>query len=320
MSPTQFVRGRVLRELHLGHLRAGDRLPTVRDLSRELDVDHRAVAQAYHRLETEGLVEVRGRTGVYVAKQERLGGELPSETARWLAGVLSEARQRRITIPNFPDFVKRCTAQSAVRCACIESTLDQMTTLVSELADEFGMQPSPVFVDSLPTGNSTHTIHAEALPEELLQADLLVTTVFHAEIATRIARALRKPIVVATVNPELGAVIGRRLRQGPLTAIVVDPAYGERLRSIYDTADDESEPIRIVLADDAPAIARLDRFESVLVTRAARQRLADLDIPLLLPRYPSMSAESGQEITEHLIRLNMEAGPDSAAAPNQGRS
>ncbi len=101
---------------------------------------------------------------------------------------------------------------------------------------------------------------------------------------------------------------------------MVDPAYGERLRSIYDTADDESEPIRIVLADDAPAIARLDRFESVLVTRAARQRLADLDIPLLLPRYPSMSAESGQEITEHLIRLNMEAGPDSAAAPNQGRS
>jgi DNA-binding transcriptional regulator YhcF (GntR family) len=85
------LRYRIVNALHLGDLHAGGRLPSIREISQETGTDHRAVANAYRTLEAEGLVQVRGRSGVYVAPQERFGGELLAETARWMAGVLTEA-------------------------------------------------------------------------------------------------------------------------------------------------------------------------------------------------------------------------------------
>lgn len=302
------IRSRIVGELHLGHLRAGDRLPPVRELARELGTDHRAVARAYHALEAERLLEVRGRAGVYLARQERIGGGVVEETAAWLAGVLAEARKRRIAIPHLPDFIRRCTAGVRPRCACLESNLDSGDALCRELDDECGMDAFPVWVDDLPAAGARRTPDPAALPGELRGADLVVSTPFHAREAALLAEALGKPSVVVTVHPEMAGIIERRARAGGLTAIVADPRYGERFRALYGRADGAGG-IRVVPAGDAPAIAMLDRFEPVLVTRAARRLLPDLDLPLLLPRYPSISPESTRALAEHLIRLNLERAP-----------
>lgn len=302
-TPTDQLRNRIISELHIGHLRPGDRLPSIREVSGDLDADHRAIAQAYRKLEVEGLIELRGRTGAYVAAQDRLGGELMEETARWLAGMLVEGRKRRVMVPGLPEFIRRCTSRVRVRSACIESAEDEMTVLCTELAEDFGFVSSPVFVDQLlESKNGT-----DALPTEVRGADLLVTTHFHAQPVTEIANTLNKPLVITTVAPELASVIERRLRNETLTVIVADAQYGERFRTVYGTRSSRPNAIRVVLASDSQAIARLDRLDPILVTRAARRRLPDLDIPLLLPRYPSISTESGREIAEHLIRLNLEA-------------
>ncbi|HEU0077925.1 MAG TPA: GntR family transcriptional regulator [Longimicrobiaceae bacterium] len=299
------IRSRIVGELHLGHLRAGDRLPPVRALARELGTDHRAVARAYHALEAERLLEVRGRAGVYLARQERIGGGVVEETAAWLAGVLAEAHRRRIAIPHLPEFIRRCTASVRPRCACLESNLDSGDALCRELGDECGMDALPVWVDDLPRAGTGKKLDPAALPGELRDADLVVTTTFHAREAALLAEALCRPSVVVTVHPEMAGIIERRARAGGLTAIVADPRYGERFRALYGRADGAGG-IRVILAGDAPAIAMLDRFEPVLVTRAARRLLPDLELPLLLPRYPSISPESTRALAEHLIRLNLE--------------
>jgi len=301
------IRNRIVGEMHLGHLRPGDRLPPVRELSRELDVDHRAVGAVFRALEAEGLVEVRGRAGAFVAQQERLGGELVEETATWLAGVLAEARRRRVGIPEFPDFVRSCTARVQLRCACIESNTDSGTAIAMELREEFGLE-----VVSVPAAAARHG----GLPRELREADFLVTTAFHASEVRAAAEAAGKPFVLVTVHPEMAGIIERRVRTDGLTVIVADPEYGERFRSVYGEGRPES--IRVVLADDRGAIARLDRSRPVLATRAVRLMLPDLDLPLLLPRYPSISPDSTRDIVELLIRLNMGAEPERKAARRPG--
>ncbi len=299
------IRSRIIGELHLGHLRAGDRLPPVRELARELNTDHRAVARAYHALEAERLLEVRGRAGVYLARQDRIGGGVVEETAAWLAGVLAEGYKRRIAIPHLPEFICRCTASVRPRCACLESNLDSGDALCRELDDECGMDTFPVWVDDLPGLGVGQKLDPAALPGELRDADLVVTTPFHAREAALLAEALGKPSVVVTVHPEMAGIIERRARAGGLTAIVADPRYGERFRALYGRAGGAGG-IRVVPADDAAAIAMLDRFEPVLATRSARRLLPDLELPLLLPRYPSISPESTRALAEHLIRLNLE--------------
>lgn len=303
---TREIRDRVVAEMHLGHVRAGDRLPGVRDLARELGADHRAVARAYRELEIGGLVEVRGRAGVFVAEQRRLGGEMAGETAQWLADVLTEARRRRIGIPGFPEFVRTSTARVRLRVACIESNEDTSTALCTELEEEFGLQPVPMSADLFPAPRPRARARGASYPAELADVHLVVTTGFHAHGVRPAAELHRKPLSVVTMNDEMARIVERRLQSGrPLTVIVVDPAFGERFRALYARVA-APELIRPVLASDRAAIARLDRTEPVLATRAARRALPDLDVPLLLPRFPSISLESTRELATLIIRRNLE--------------
>lgn len=57
----------VRRALLIGTLRAGDPLPSVRELAGQLVVNPRTVSQAYRELESEGVIYVRRGQGTFVA-------------------------------------------------------------------------------------------------------------------------------------------------------------------------------------------------------------------------------------------------------------
>src|ERR671931_206141 len=94
----QSLTDRIVGALHLGQVRTGDRLPSIRQVAHETGRNARTVARAYAELEAEGLVEVRGRSGVFTATQETLGGGVPEETASWMSGVVVDAWRRRIPV------------------------------------------------------------------------------------------------------------------------------------------------------------------------------------------------------------------------------
>ena len=300
------LRDRILSELHLGRLHAGDRLPSIRELAGRIGADQRVVAQVYRLLEAEGLVEVRGRSGVYVAPQDRFGGQLLAETALWIAETLTDAWKRRIRVADFPELVRRCTATVRLHCACIESNEDHLTSLCTEASDDFGLEVHPVYLDALLQAEAGAVIDIDRFPGELRSADLLRTSAFHARVVRPIAALLDKPLLVMRVHSDLVDAIERRLRSAPLTLVCADPGFGERLRTLHGKVGGE-ERIRVVLADDVDAVAGLDRSEPVLLTRAARKRLGNVDLPVIAPHSPSFSAEAARELMELLIWLNMEA-------------
>nr|MBA2245728.1 GntR family transcriptional regulator [Gemmatimonadota bacterium] len=166
IDPTLYLRDQIVGGLHVGRLRSGDRLPSLREVARELGVDIRAVARAYRMLEEEGLVEVRTRSGVYVARQERVGGEVQAEMARWMANVLTEAWKRRIPVPELSERIRLGTTVR-LRCACVESTEDAMTAICSELRDEFGIDTLPVPKKILADLNADDESTFDRLPAEL---------------------------------------------------------------------------------------------------------------------------------------------------------
>ena len=303
------LRDRIVGGLHLGRLYSGDRLPSIRDVVAETGVNDRTVAKAYRALEAEGLVEIRGRSGVYVAEQERLDDQFFPETVRWMAGVLSEARKRGIKIPKYHDFVRECTVSVRVRCAVVESTEDAMRAYCAELEEEWGFDVRRVFVDAeaLPAGRSGEEEQSTRLREAIADADLVATSTFHAGVTRSVARALDKPVVTLTTHPDLRAAILGRLAEGELTIVVADPRFGERVRMIYGEATGKSARIRTVLADDPEAVAGLDRTPPVLLTRAAHERLGDVGLQLLFPHSPTISPESDRELAELLIRFNRKA-------------
>ncbi len=51
-----------------GKLKSGDRLPSVRELARELAVNQNTILRVYERLVSDGLLEMRHGQGTFVAK------------------------------------------------------------------------------------------------------------------------------------------------------------------------------------------------------------------------------------------------------------
>lgn len=301
------LRDRILNALHLGMLQPGDRLPSIRTLWREMGVDHRVVAGAYRELEEEGLVEVRGRSGVYVARQDQLGGEVLAETARWMAGVMVEAWKRRITIQELPDLLRRCSSSRRLRCACVESSVDQMTAYCTELEEQFGLEPVPVYISPTPLPRPQRSVEFYGVEDRLRECDLAVTTSYHSRLARAAADNTGRPSVTLTVNADVVETVRRHLRDRPLTVVVVDPVFGERVRAMYAGEDEaERERIRVIQASDTEALAALDPTEPIMLSRAARDRTGHILNPLLVPHSPTFSARTARDLLEAVIQLNVE--------------
>jgi DNA-binding transcriptional MocR family regulator len=83
----------VSRLVTAGHLPSGTRLPTVRDVARELGVSPTTVSEAWSSLNRAGAIETRGRSGTFVARPAkplryaRLGGPLTGVTNDLSTGV-----------------------------------------------------------------------------------------------------------------------------------------------------------------------------------------------------------------------------------------
>jgi DNA-binding transcriptional regulator YhcF (GntR family) len=287
------LRRRIVGQVHVGRLAPGDRLPSIRRLKDEWEVDHRALAAAYRALEEDGLVEVRPGSGVYVAGHEPDG--TPPETVRWLAGVLVEGWVRRMPRREAGRLVQRC-ATAPLACAVVESNEDSMVALAAELEEDFSLD-----VLRIPMEPDTDALD----PARLEEAELVVTSVFHAEAAREAAAAAGKPLVVSVLNPDFTEALDRRLSGGPLTAVISDPAFRARGEAfLRETA--HRGRVRFVPVDQlAFAIPEvdLDDAERVVVTRAARRRLGLPEFHLLPPPATLVSPATARELSRLIVRL-----------------
>ncbi|WP_043263687.1 GntR family transcriptional regulator [Streptomyces sp. CT34] len=66
-APFEQVRTQIADQAREGGLPVGHKLPTVRGLAEELGLAANTVAKAYRALETDGVIETRGRNGSFVA-------------------------------------------------------------------------------------------------------------------------------------------------------------------------------------------------------------------------------------------------------------
>lgn len=104
-APFEQLRAQIADQARSGTLPVGYRLPTVRGLADELGLAANTVAKAYRALESDGVIETRGRNGTFVAA----AGDAADREAATAATAYAE-RAHRLGLD-------RAAAEAAVRDA-----------------------------------------------------------------------------------------------------------------------------------------------------------------------------------------------------------
>ncbi|MER7333659.1 MULTISPECIES: GntR family transcriptional regulator [unclassified Micromonospora] len=89
LSPYQQLVQQVRHALRLGLLKEGDKLPTVKDVAKQMAVNPNTVLKAYRELEHDGLVAARPGVGTFVTRTLANAtlaahGPLRKDLQRWL--------------------------------------------------------------------------------------------------------------------------------------------------------------------------------------------------------------------------------------------
>ena len=92
--PFEQLRVQVIEGVRTGALSPGDKLPTVRRLAEDLGLAPNTVARAYRELETDEVIETRGRLGSFIAAT----GDATHKHAQ-LAAVAYAERVRALGLP-----------------------------------------------------------------------------------------------------------------------------------------------------------------------------------------------------------------------------
>ena len=292
------LRGRVLRGLQAGTLRAGDRLPSARELAAEFDVDHRVLIAAYKELEAEQLVQLRPRGGAYIMARALRERGLPPLPEAWLVDVLVKGLARELPGPELHEWLRRCTETLRLRAVVIASTPEQGDGLSRELSDDYGLECAALLADDV-RGERDESLL-------LRRADLLLTTHAHESLGKAIARRLQKPVILATVLPDVPGGEWALLLRRPVYAVVESAEFGEMLRTFYSQVPG-IDNLRIIVhgRDD---LSEIPDGAPTYVTQRARNDLAGTRIPgRLLPAARIISTDSARDIFAFIVRANIQA-------------
>ncbi len=293
------IRQRILSGLHLGSLSPGTRLPSTRELSEEFGATQRTVTAAYRDLEAEGLVELRERSGIYVAASKPAAGVMLTQLAGWVVEVLLDARAREIAPISFPDRVRRCLETLRLRAVCLAGNTDQQEQICHELHDDYGIDSTGVEPDAI-AADQADTRHTIA------RADLIVSTGLLKPFAEQVAARFGKPAIAVRLQPDLMGEMLRQLKRGPVYTIAVDPRFRAAQQAIFAPSGHAANIRTVLLGEDD--IDAIPDGAPTYIMHSAHRRLGDTPLARrVTPIRRIFSTEMARDILTLVIRSNIAA-------------
>jgi GntR family transcriptional regulator len=286
----QQAREQIVSALHLGRLKAGERLPSVRSLSRTWGIDPKTAFRIYHALAEEGYVRLRPGSGAYL--QEVAPSLLDQAHALALMRLVRKhitlAEQLDIDSDRYVDLVSRYAGRSrpqedrGERIAFVECNREQVDMISQELSRRARTPAQPILLQALAGGDRRVLATAAA-------CRYLVTTDYHFAEIDPIARRLGKRLLCVRLDPRIIENMLAFAARGTLGMIVSDASFIPAFRRSLIRLGHDAQAARRI-----EAVAASDRVKlRSLVTRVDALYVSPLiaaEVQGLIP--PAMSVLS----------------------------
>jgi len=260
-------------------MRSGDlkegRIPPIRRLAREYGVSVNTALRAYESLRREGLVAGAAGRGTFVTASTR---EIERHNRQGLLRrvvehALEEALALACSIEEFSEAVTRLVREKRerlrkVRLAFIECNIEQLAYFTAHLELDPGLHRLPVLLGDLQARKP------EAL-EALGSSDIVVTSFYHVEEVRARLKALGKPIVGISLEPEMSTIIriAKIPRKSTVGLVTASESFLAIIREILKDLDLSFTRVLETTSRDDGELRKLARqCDALLVSPQRRQQ------------------------------------------------
>lgn len=249
------LRDRIVTGLYFGNWQPGERLPSIRDIADAEAVDRKTAAAAYHRLEVEGLVEVKPRSGVFLREgrsdaADGSAGPLERLQRRWLKNTYDGARALGLDTRTVLGLFHSVAEVEGTPVPVLEEDEATARTIAEELRTCAGVDARPVRLQD-----------AAVRVGAFASAPFVVTTPYFAGRAA--AMLPSRNIITATLSLELLHSLMERAENGRMLVLVPSEFIARRVASALQQRGVNA---RVAVADAGADLGGLRReVETVFV-------------------------------------------------------
>ena len=252
------VRAQLITSLHLGSLRPGDRVPSVRRLADLTGMNRKTVHRAYQTLAEEGLLHLRPGSGTFLSNGRREGEDRPvadellRATNRWRA----EAMHLGVGPEVLASFLQTCfgPALRGLPVAVIECNREQTGLIAEELQSAMGVHARSVALADLVADPA----------RALAGVAAVVTTDCHrAEVE---ARAPDTSVHCVALDRAFPRQLLELAAEGEVVLVVRDHAFAPPFRRLLQQMAAPAERVaRIEILEPDEALAAIEKRKNVAV-------------------------------------------------------
>ncbi|HKP85097.1 MAG TPA: GntR family transcriptional regulator [Blastocatellia bacterium] len=272
------AREQLITALHMGKLRAGDRLPSVRQMSQRGGINLKTAFSIYQRLKEEGYIEIRVGSGAYVADID--GADLDQAYClsifQLIKSNLSAASHLKLEPSQYYKLVEGFVEKSrlaSIQVTVVECSEEQVNLFAYEIRNRLNARVFPVLLDQLERPD-------RRVARTLARTDYFATTDYHFKQVKEMAARYEKKILQLRLNaaflPELiaAARVGRVLMVVSNTSFF--PAFRQNLTNLGISPAILDRITAVDGANLAEIRAALARTKSIYVSPICDQRIRNL--------------------------------------------
>jgi DNA-binding transcriptional regulator YhcF (GntR family) len=213
----------LLTALHMGKVRAGDRLPSVRQVAQRNQINLKTAFAIYQRLQAEGYVSLRAGSGAFVSDidQANLEQTYCLSVFKTIRSNITEVSRLKVGPREYSKlvqtFVNRSRLKSA-RVAVIECNEEQINVFAHDISSKVGITVHPLLLSQL---ESPDRRTARALSK----VDYFATTHFHFKQVNSLIAKYQKKLLQLSLNPGFVPGIVAAAHRGPVLMMVSNADY-----------------------------------------------------------------------------------------------
>jgi DNA-binding transcriptional regulator YhcF (GntR family) len=248
------LRERIVSGLFLGRWRPGDRLPSIREIAGAEGVDRKTAAAAYRRLEEDGLVQIRPRSGIYLRGPQpvRQPGGLERLQRTWLEHTYEGAHALGLGTQRMLDLLRALAEVEREAVPVVECTAAHAEALAAELRERASLNAVPVVL-------------TEAAPDDplLTEAELVITTPYHLpDVCLMVPSA---SVVDVTLAPESLRRIEAAMQDSCVVLAAGSTELARKLERALRSCGLDSNQLRVIATDDRAGFIDAARDARTLV-------------------------------------------------------